>query len=216
MQIKTTKAIHDNGVKALVYGVAGSGKTTLAKTMPSPLVISAEGGLLALAGTDIPYVEIAKLEDLTEVLAWLQSDESADIKSVMLDSISEISEVCLTAEKSKTRDGRAAYGALAELMRATIRKFRDLPNRHVLMIAKADCTEGQYAPSMPGKTLTQDIPYFFDLVLALRIERDADGNTKRALQAKPDGIWAAKDRSGKLPAFCPPDFSKLIEVITHD
>jgi hypothetical protein len=32
-----------------------------------------------------------------------------------------------------------------------------------------------YNPGMPGKSLTQGLPYFFDEVLALRVERDAEG-----------------------------------------
>jgi len=217
MEFKSTKTVHtDGGVKALVYGLSGSGKTTLAKTMPSPLIISSESGLLSLSGSDIPYIEITTEKDLDAIFEWLKSDESSHIKSVMMDSVSDIAEIVLTAEKKKSKDGRAAYGATGDTVRAMIRNFRDLPGRHVIMTAKADCTEGKYAPNMPGKTLTQDLPYFFDLVLALRVESDAEGKVKRALQAKPDGIWQAKDRSGKLGAFVAPDFNKIIEAISNE
>ena len=54
INLKSTATIASSGVKVLVYGQAGSGKTTLIRTAPAPLILSAEAGLLSLAGTDIP------------------------------------------------------------------------------------------------------------------------------------------------------------------
>jgi hypothetical protein len=70
-----------------------------------------------------------------------------------------------------------------------------------------------YNPSMPGKSLTQGLPYFFDEVLALRVERDADGNSQRAIMCDSDGLWLAKDRSGKLDAWESPDLGDIIRKI---
>ena len=50
INLKTTATIESSGVKVLVYGQAGSGKTTLIRTAPAPLILSAEAGLLSLAG----------------------------------------------------------------------------------------------------------------------------------------------------------------------
>ena len=70
-----------------------------------------------------------------------------------------------------------------------------------------------YAPSMPGKQTGQSLPYYFDLVLALRVEKDADGVSQRALLCDSDGLWLAKDRSGKLDTWEPADFGAIIEKI---
>jgi hypothetical protein len=70
-----------------------------------------------------------------------------------------------------------------------------------------------YASSMPGKTTTKDLPYFFDEVFALRAERDDKGDIQRMLQTQPDGKWTAKDRSGKLDAYEPADFGAIIKKI---
>ena len=43
----TGKATAD-AIKLLVYGAAGVGKTSLIPTMPKPIILSAEAGLLAL------------------------------------------------------------------------------------------------------------------------------------------------------------------------
>ena len=213
--LKRTGGLSANGVKLLVYGQAGAGKTSLITTMPNPVVLSAEGGLLSIQDSDIPYLEIASMQDLREAYTWVLESE---YKSVALDSISEIAEVCLNYEKKVTKDPRQAYGAMQEQMADIIRAFRDLPGRHVLMTAKLEKTQDEmgrvlYSPSMPGNKTGQALPYFFDEVLALRVEKDAEGNTQRALMCDSDGLWLAKDRSGKLSAWEAPDLGEIIKKI---
>lgn len=219
IQLKKTGSLSaDSGQKILVYGQAGAGKTTLIRTLPNPIVLSAEGGLLSIQDADLPYIEIGSMDDLREAWEWLGADEGRQYASVALDSISEIAEVCLNAEKKATKDPRQAYGAMQEQMADIIRAFRDLPGRHVLMTAKLEKSQDEmgrilYAPSMPGNKTGQSLPYFFDEVLALRVERDADGNTQRALMCDSDGLWLAKDRSGKLDAWEAPDLGAIIAKI---
>lgn len=219
INVKSTGSLSANGVKLLVYGQAGAGKTSLIKTLPSPIVLSAEGGLLSIQDADLPYIEIDSMDTLREAWSWLTgAAEAQDYKSVALDSISEIAEVVLNAEKKATKDPRQAYGAMQEQMADIIRAFRDLPGRHVYMSAKLEKTQDEmgrvlYAPSMPGNKTGQSLPYFFDEVLALRVEKDGDGNTQRALMCDSDGLWLAKDRSGKLAAWEAPDLGAIISKI---
>jgi hypothetical protein len=217
INLKRSSQLASDGVKLLVYGQAGAGKTSLIKTLPSPLVLSAEGGLLSIADADVPYIEIGSMDDLREAYSWLRdSAESKQFKSVALDSISEVAEVVLNAEKKATNDGRAASGEMNSVMTELIRSFRDLPGRHVYMSAKLEKLQDEmgkvmYGPSMPGKTLSQGLPYFFDEVLALRVEKDSEGNSQRALMCDSDGAWLAKDRSGKLAQWEAPDLGEIIK-----
>ena len=219
INLKTTGGLSANGVKLLVYGQAGSGKTTLITTLPKPIVLSAEGGLLSIQDADLPFIEIGSMDDLMEAYEWLTgSDEAKGYGSVALDSISEIAEVVLNSEKKIAKDPRQAYGAMQEKMADVIRAFRDLPDRHVYMSAKLEKTQDEmgrvtYAPSMPGNKTGQALPYFFDEVLALRVEKDADGASQRALMCDSDGLWLAKDRSGKLGAWEAPDLGEIIAKI---
>lgn len=219
INLRTTAGLHANGVKLLVYGQAGAGKTSLIKTLPNPIVLSAEGGLLSIADADIPFIEVSNMDTLKEAYEWVaNSDEAKGFESIALDSISEIAEVVLNYEKKIAKDPRQAYGAMQEQMTDIIRAFRDLPGKHVYFSSKVEKTQDEmgrilYAPSMPGNKLGQQLPYFFDEVLALRLERDADGNTQRALMCHSDGIWAAKDRSGKLDAWEMPDLGGIIGKI---
>jgi len=156
------------------------------------------------------------MNELKEAYSWLM-ENAKDFSSVAIDSISEIAEVVLNAEKKAAKDPRQAYGAMQEQMTDLIRAFRDLP-MHVLMTAKLEKMQDEmgrilYAPSMPGNKTGQQLPYFFDEVLALRIEKDSDGNAWRGLKCHADASWQAKDRSGKLEEWEEPDLSKLITKI---
>jgi phage nucleotide-binding protein len=219
IQLKRTKKATAQAVKLLVYGQAGAGKTSLIPTLPKPVILSAEGGLLSIADTNLPFIEITSMQELREAYQWLTtSAEAAEFESVALDSISEIAEVVLNAEKKINKDPRAAYGAMQEQMADIIRGFRDLPGKHVYMSAKLEKTQDEmgrvlYAPSMPGNKTGQSLPYFFDEVLALRVEKDAEGNTRRALMTDGDGLWLAKDRSGKLEVWEDADLGEIIKKI---
>jgi len=218
ISVKNTGSLSANGVKVLVYGQAGAGKTSLIRTLPEPIVLSAEGGLLSIQDANLPYIEITSMDDLKEAFEWMSTPEGMGFKSVALDSISEIAEVVLNHEKKIAKDPRQAYGAMQEQMADIIRAFRDLPGRHVYMSAKLEKSQDEmgrilYAPSMPGNKTGQSLPYFFDEVLALRVEKDADGNTQRAIMCDSDGLWLAKDRSGKLGAWEAPDLGEIIAKI---
>ena len=59
----TTTKQQANCVKALVYGDAGAGKTKLCATAPTPVILSAESGLLSLADYEIPVIDISTAQD---------------------------------------------------------------------------------------------------------------------------------------------------------
>ena len=224
ISLKKTGGLHANGVKMLVYGAAGSGKTSLIATLPNPVIFSAEGGLLSIADSDLPFIEISDMASITDAYEWLLgADEAKQFQSIALDSISEIAEVVLSAEKKRTVNGklidpRQAYGQMQELMCDLIRAFRDIPGKNVYFSAKVEKSSDEmgrvfYSPSMPGNKMAQALPFYFDEVLALRVEKDESGQPVRALMTQSDGLWQAKDRSGKLDAWEMPDLGAIIRKI---
>lgn len=218
MEIKNTKQAAQHGVKCLVYGQSGAGKTRLCSTVEAPLIISAEAGLLSLRDHDLPYVEVNSIDELREVYSFVTSSKEADqFNWIMLDSISEIAEVVLAAEKAKSRDPRKAYGELQDQMTSLMRSFRDLP-RNVYMSAKCERVQDEsgalmFQPSMPGNKLAQQIPYLFDEVFALRVHKNEDGTISRALQTASDGSYTAKDRSGALETYESADLGAIYRKI---
>jgi hypothetical protein len=211
-----------HGVKLLVYGGAGAGKTFLCQTAPNPFIISAESGLLTLRKVSIPVVVIKTLDDLNEVYTWLTaSQEAAQFYTICLDSISEIAEVLLASLMKDVgqKDPRKAFGELVPKMASIIRSFRDLPNKNVFMTAKMEPIKDEmsgvvkYGPSMPGQKLGPQLPYFFDEVFRIGIAKDPQGNLYRFLQTQSDMQYDAKDRSGMLAQMEPPDLNVIFNKV---
>lgn len=236
MEFTTTGRISvASAVKVLIYAGSGLGKTALCATAPKPVILSAESGLLVLNKRnleklygvnnpsityDIPVIQIRNVQDLTDAHAWLeQAAEARQFGTVCVDSISEIGEVVLNNAKRVVKDPRQAYGELIEKMETTIRAFRDLPGKHVYMSAKLEPMKDELTgivvngPSMPGAKLGQKLPYFFDEVFKLGINKDQQGQSFRFLQTVTDLQNIAKDRSGALDAMEPPHLTHVFNKI---
>ena len=221
MKFSNTNDVHNNGVKALVYGIAGAGKTTLATTLPRPIIISAENGLLSIAGSGIGVIEVENFDDLKQAYQWCVNPANQTyFDSIMLDSISEIAEQILLFAKTKVKDARLAYTDLSDRLIDIIKDFRDIKGKHVIMTAKIESAKEEltgvtkYFPSVPGNKLTQKLPYHFDEVLYLGVKTDPSTNQSfRFIQTQPDFQVAAKDRSGKLSFTEPPNLGLIINKI---
>lgn len=226
------------GVKVLVHGGPGSGKTVLAATLgENSVLISAESGILSLRkqnlermfgvgargiNYNLPIIQVQTISDFNDALAWCQtSAEARAFQSIGLDSISEIAEAVLNNAKRTVKDPRQAYGELTEKMETLVRAFRDLPGKNVYMAAKQEPMKDEltgiikYGPSMPGRKLGPGLPYFFDEVFRLGISTDPQGKSVRFLQTQPDIQYDAKDRSGALASQEFPHlgyvFSKILQ-----
>ena len=210
------------GIKCLVYGRSGVGKTRLCATAPAPLIISAERGLLSLRQYDIPVLRVDNVQDLQDVYHFVSNPNEpkmAAIQTICLDSITEIGEQVLSAAKVSVKDNRQAYGELIETMTQLIKNFRDIPGKNVVFIAKQEFSKDEATgatknvPSMPGAKLSQALPYFFDEVFCLRAERDNAGAPVHFLQTLVDFQYDAKDRSGALAPSEHPDLSLIFNKI---
>lgn len=223
------------GVKVLAYGESGMGKTAICATAPRPLIISAESGLLSLRKQnleklygvgnpeityDIPIIAVTNVNDVAEALQWiLFAKEAAYFDTICMDSASEIAEVILNNAKRQVKDPRQAYGELIEKMETTIRAFRDIPEKHVYISAKSEWAKDELTgvvrngPSMPGSKLGQKLPYFFDEVFRLGINKTPQNVQYRFLQTQPDLQNIAKDRSGALDAIEEPHLTHVFNKI---
>jgi len=236
LQFTTSEqAAQVGGVKAMVYGGAGVGKTVLTATLPSPILLSAESGALSLKKANlerlfgvnnpticynVPMILINNVQDLTDAYEWCtRSAEARQFGTISLDSISEIAEVVLNNAKRQVKDPRQAYGEMIEKMETLIRLFRDIPGKNVYMSAKMEPSKDEltgvvkYGPAMPGAKLGQKLPYFFDEVFRLGINKTPQGESYRFLQTQPDMQFEAKDRSGALAVMEAPHLSQVFSKI---
>lgn len=200
IKIQNTADIEFVGVKCIIYGGAGVGKTRAIATAPSPIIISAEEGLLSLMEVEIPYIEVKSLEDLNDAYNLLKKDAGQTYKTIGLDSLSEIAEVLIAQELPKHKDGRQAYAALAQAMIPMLKKFRDLKNVNTVFSCKRidvkDDETGTVTTELllPGNVLGYQVPYLVDELFYM----DTDRKGVPFFQVKPSRKVFAKDRSGAL------------------
>lgn len=229
-----------NGIKCLVYGESGMGKTLLAATCPSPIVLSAEPGTLSLRRAnieaifgkdkpgityDVPVVAMYDLASAEEVLRWAQSNAINQFDTIVIDSASELGRFFFNdaSEKFKGKagkaDGRQVYGDVQIKLLDLFYKLKHLPGKNIVAICHArrfPATEHEpemIGPNLPTQRLGRESPHEFDEVFQLRLARTKDGELKRYLKTAPDEQGYAKDRSGALNAKEPANLSVVFDKI---
>ncbi len=207
-------------INCMCYAPAGFGKTVLGSTAPTPLFISAENGLLSIKDKGIPFLEINSMEDFKEAFEFVsRSDSAKGFETICIDSITDIAETVLIDFKKGVKDPRQAYGQLADEMLHEMNRWKHFNSKHVYITAKQARLDGaadgstQYIPTMPGKQLPQQLPYWGDELFALRIVKDEEGKDRRVVQTQPDIHYYAKDRSGKLEFYEYPDLTLIFNKI---
>ena len=137
-----------------------------------------------------------------------------------MDSLTEISQNMLEALQEiypDTKDNWTLWGDYGKKARALIKNFRDLPYYNVVMTAldkeEKDENQRRYIKvDMQGKIGTQ-LPAFFDEVFYMGIKQKEDGTTSRYLLTQPYENIIAKDRSGKLNQYEPPNLQAIVDKI---
>lgn len=87
------------GVKSVVFGSPGSGKTPLINTAPRPVLLVTEPGMLSMRGSNVPAWEAYSPALITEFFEWfMKSREAANFDTLGIDSISNIAEIILAEE----------------------------------------------------------------------------------------------------------------------
>ena len=128
-------------LKALFYGKAGSGKTTLAVTFPKPallLDIKEEGYISVKNIKGLDIVKIKSLEDL-ETVYWFLQENKEGYKTVILDTISALQDLALEGLKKRKNLKssieklssfgsltRKDWGDISSTLKPLITNFRDL------------------------------------------------------------------------------------------
>lgn len=212
----------DKGVSIVIYGPSGVGKTRLAGTLPvnETVILSLEHRLLSLRGYGMFAYELDSYEDVVGMQSVLEKDPNfAAVKYIVLDSATEAGEKTLISSQARIKDGRQAYQDMQVRCLALFRAFRDM-KKHVILLFKEEMQKdavgnARIGPAMPGQKLGPQIPYLFDEVFYMGISEstgtDGKVNKSRYLLTDASSTHTAKDASGSLDAYEPPD---LLHIIT--
>lgn len=213
---------NQTGVKALVHGGPGSGKTPIIQTAPRPITLACEPGLLTLRNWDGIVVEGTTIEQINDFFAWAAgSTEINNFDTICVDSASEMAEVYLrhylsgTSKAGNKVNGMAAYGDMAKDTMKNLFFLNGMKEKHVYLIAKQLLSpedEGtKKRPYFPGKQLNTEVPHLFDLIMELGQHTIPGHGQQHAFRTRDSFASLARDRSGKLDEYEPPNLDYVFK-----
>lgn len=216
--LKTANEFAQNfGVKCIVYGAAGTGKTPILNTAPRPLLLACEPGLLSMRGSKIPTWEAYTPQRIDEFFKWFfNSVETKAFDTLGIDSTSQMADIYLQAAMKTNKHGMAAYGEMAEKTMEHLRTLYYTRYKHTYLICKEELRDDNGAtlrrPYFPGKVLPIDVPHMYDVITQL-CKTNVPGVAGETLAFRCIGNYGviARNRTGNLNEFEPPHFAQLVD-----
>lgn len=209
------------GVKAVISGPAGSGKTPLISTAPRAIVLALEPGYKSVRNMDFPcWNAINNLKAAEEFFEWLMgSSEAKAYDTVGFDSWSQLCELVLEKAKRNNSHGLKAYGVMSEQIMKWANQLFYMPQKHVVMLCKAQVVEMpgpgndpiQFRrPYFPGRELIVQIPHLYDEFWWLDkfIVPGVNGKVS-ALLTNDRSDTLVRSRSGTLSQYEPPNLTEV-------
>lgn len=209
------------GIKAVITGPAGSGKTPLMATAPRVIVLALEPGYRSVRNQNFPcWNAINSLKDADDFFDWaFGSNEAKAFDTFGFDSWSQYCDLVLAKYKANKSHGLQAYGFMAEHVYKNAEKLFYLQQKHVVMNCKQEIVEVpgpgpdpiKYTrPYFPGKNLIVQIPHLYDEFWQLDefIVPGVNGKTT-ALLTKRRNDRLVRSRSGNLNEYEPPNLTDV-------
>lgn len=217
------------GVKALMYGQPGTGKTPMLNSAPRPVLLATEPGLLSMRGSQLPTWEAYNPAAIAEFFEWFfESNEVRNFDTLAIDSGSQLAEIILAEEQRKQKDGRKAYGEMSRRCMEYFDGLYFMPNKNIVLnckqmkaevgkqLVKADAggfvveMTYQAQPFFPGNDLNIKVPHRYDEILYVG-KATVPGQPKEVVAIRTQGTTEilARDRSGRLAELEPPDLTAL-------
>ncbi len=202
------------GVKAVVYGPPGSGKTPLVNTAPLPILCCVESGMLSMRTSSVPTVLAQTCGQLDEFFLWLlNSKEAGAFSTVCVDSFSQIAETILRFELGENKDPRKAYGKMSAKVMTYANQLYFSKEKNVYIICKEDSSDTQKKPYFPGKDVNTQLPHLYDVILHMDRFNIPQQGSHVALRTKSSETSVARDRSGKLFEYEQPNLTNIFNKI---
>ena len=198
MRIENTATLKTKGVNFLVYGASGAGKTYLCGTLPKPLIISAEGGLLTLSHTDIPFITVKTPEEVDEVLMYLENTVNIATYKAQMES-AEFSTLHDDQKKSITEQVKMIeyFSTFETICLDSITEIAEV----ILSREKSNSKDGRMAYLVMGDLINTYIRRFRDLpfntYFTAKVDKMQDEMGKVLYSASLPG----RKTSGNLPYF---------------
>ena len=216
---------HRYGVKSVVYGPPGAGKTPLLETLIAgghrAVLCVCEPGMGTLRESKMAAWAAFSTDAIMDFVRWrLESAESKQFDVTVIDSGSELAETFLrdilngTSKGGNKKHGLQAYGDMAQKAYSDVfLKLYLAPDMHVVITCKemlwGDEGMRDKRPSFPGQVLPVQFPHLYDNLMRLESITHTDGKQYKVLRCESTLGILARNRN-RLDAIEPADLSHII------
>jgi len=193
------------GIKCLLYGNSGTGKTYLLSSVKNAFYIDTEGGVTGGRGLDesCAYVHITTYSEFEEAIRLYENELKSQYPNLVIDSFTQL-EVLLKAEKIENKGGAMLrindYGEIFNELFVQIQKLRDLSKNFFLSCrAKEGGIEDYqyFVPELMSKVEKQLVA-LMDFVGFVQVVKMSDGQFKRVLTFDIVPYALTKARTGMI------------------
>lgn len=134
-EVKSAADALEWGYCMMLFGAAGSGKTTLAgsaadSAVDSPVTfVDAEGGVKAISHRpEVKVIPVTSWDDIKKLTNEFKKDANLPFKTIVLDNLSEFIQLAITKIVGNSTDQTTLpkYGDMAREVLALVRDYRDL------------------------------------------------------------------------------------------
>lgn len=228
----STSTAQKKGLKVLLYGASGSGKTRMAATFPKPLFLDLESGLrstLALGPVlrfpADPKEEIQSLEDVKRFYSLAKGAKPGKFETIVIDSLNELQLLLMknilrrfdATRHYEDQPTMADYGKLARDFQSIIRLFLKLPY-HVVFTAvetPREFPEQQVGPQFIGKKTGPEVQRMVEMIGYCHVVSDSNGSPVHQVSFQQSALYVAKDRMGISRSVIPNDYNELVRASTR-
>lgn len=172
-------------VKVMVYGAAGSGKTTLALSAPSPLLLDFDRGVSRVNIEHLKSVDTIQVGIWEDVLQMFSEDLSS-YKTIVVDTIGKMMDYIIAHKCGNRQPSIRDWGGINSEFQTFIRRLSDL-GKHIVFIAHRDTRkEGDdtvYIPTLREKNYSSIITEL-DLLGYVEMKTE-QGKTRRTITFDP-------------------------------
>jgi hypothetical protein len=216
-------------LKVLLYGVSGTGKTTMAATFPKPLFLDLENGLRSTlrVGSVLRYPadpdkSVKKYEQVVDFFNKVATVKNPQFETIVIDSLNELQKLLadyLVAKHTKVKRQYgdqltlADYGKTNRDFSKVVRSFLNLPYHIVFTAASTSRSPGddevQLMPKFVGAQVGPDIQRMMDMIGYCHA-KNINGVSQHYVSFHITPQYIAKDRMGIVSRDIPNHFDSLV------
>lgn len=216
----------ETSYRVLLWAAPGEGKTVGACSAPGPILVLSADRPTAYKfarehhkDKDIREYRWTGMESLAAVYQYLRSPDGEDVRTLVVDPVSNIVEAITTAAPKK--DGGPDYQWVNAKLLGFIRSFRPM-NVNVVLCAYEKWNDhkkfgdGKLYPAVGGAGLINKVCGEMDIVAHVERHEPEDGETQWIAQLQPTGPLVCKESTGKLGARRVLDLTRWFAVANGD